>query len=122
VELKSGHSDNGPAWIGIATFSKSGRTVYFNGLSLKKSGGQGIAGNHYELQTGDEYWVSGIKKNNQDRHPCGDGPITIDRLAIDQYLNEAGSSQLPKNMNPGKLLSSEINPEHHVLENKPLRD
>ncbi|MBL4617489.1 MAG: hypothetical protein JKY46_07305 [Robiginitomaculum sp.] len=122
VELKSGHSDNGPAWIGIAVFSKSRRTVYFNGLSLKKSGGQCIAGNHYELQTGDEYWVSGIKKNNQDRHLCGGGPIIIDDLAIGQYLNETGSSQLPKNMSPGTLISSEINPKHHALENKPLYD
>jgi len=122
VELKSGYAGNGPAWIGIATFSKSGRTVYFNGLSLKKSGGQSIADNHYELQTGDEYWVSGIKKNNHDRHWTGGGSITIDHLAIGQYLNEIGSTELPNNMHPAKLVSSEISPEHHALENQPLRD
>jgi hypothetical protein len=31
IELKSGHSDNGPAWIGYVTPSKTGRTLYFNG-------------------------------------------------------------------------------------------
>ena len=40
VELKSGHSDNGPAWIGYVTESKSGRTLYFNGRGLMKLKGQ----------------------------------------------------------------------------------
>ena len=35
IELKSGFGDNGSAWIGMAEFSKSGRTVYFNGKALK---------------------------------------------------------------------------------------
>ncbi len=30
IELKSGYSDNGPAWIGYVTPSKTGRTIYFN--------------------------------------------------------------------------------------------
>jgi hypothetical protein len=28
VELKSGHSDNGPTWIGYVMSSKTGRTLY----------------------------------------------------------------------------------------------
>ena len=35
IELKSGFGDTGLAWIGMAEFSKSGRTVYFNGKLLK---------------------------------------------------------------------------------------
>jgi hypothetical protein len=34
LELKSGHSDNGPAWIAYVTQSKSGRTLYFNSEGL----------------------------------------------------------------------------------------
>jgi len=30
IELKTGYSDNGPAWIGRVRYSKSGRTIYFN--------------------------------------------------------------------------------------------
>lgn len=30
IELKTGYSDNGPAWIGMVEFSKSGKTVYFD--------------------------------------------------------------------------------------------
>jgi len=40
VELKSGHSDDGSAWIGYVTSSKTGRTVYFNGRALMKLKGQ----------------------------------------------------------------------------------
>ena len=62
IELKSGYSDDGPAWIGLVTFSKTGRTVYFNGKAFKSLKPKGISGNHYDLETGEEYWISGVKK------------------------------------------------------------
>jgi hypothetical protein len=37
IELKPGYSDNGPAWIGKVEFSKSGKTVYFNGHAFKSN-------------------------------------------------------------------------------------
>jgi hypothetical protein len=40
IELKSGYSDNGPAWIGYITSSRTGRTLYFNGRGLLKLKGQ----------------------------------------------------------------------------------
>lgn len=52
IELKSGHSDNGPAWIGYVTASKTGRTLYFNGRGLMKLKGQRRAesgGNYIEM-------------------------------------------------------------------------
>ena len=58
VELKSGHGDSGPAWIGWVKFSKTGRTVYTRGLELQRMRGGGISGNHMHVETGDEYWVS----------------------------------------------------------------
>jgi hypothetical protein len=48
VELKTAYSDNGPAWIGKAFFSKSGQTIYFNGLVLKGAG-KGIC---HEIESG----------------------------------------------------------------------
>lgn len=97
IELKSGFGDNGPAWIGIAEFSKSGRTLYFNGKALKNSNAQGIAGNFYDIENGDEYWVSGIKKNGTDRHWAGGGKIMIDRNVVDQYLSLVDFNILDKN-------------------------
>ena len=98
IELKSGFGDNGPAWIGIAEFSKSGRTIYFNGKALKNSNAQGIAGNYYDLENGDEYWISGIKKNGQDRHWSGAGKIMIDRKIVDEYLKMVDFDILDKNI------------------------
>jgi hypothetical protein len=84
VELKSGFSDDGPAWIGKVKFSKSSQTVYFNDKGFKKI--SGICGNYMDIETGDEYWISGVKKNGEDRHWAGTGKIQIDRKVIDEYL------------------------------------
>ena len=73
IERKTGYADNGPAWIARVRLSKSGRTVYFNGKALKRTGGQGIPGNHRDIETGDEYWVSGVKKRGVNRHWAGSG-------------------------------------------------
>lgn len=96
IELKSGFGDTGPAWIGIAEFSKSGRTVYFNGKALKNSNAQGIAGNYYDIENGDEYWISGIKKNGTDRHWAGGGKVMIDRKVVDLYLSLVDFNVLDK--------------------------
>jgi hypothetical protein len=36
VELKTGHNDNGPAWIGRVGFSKTGQTIYYREKSLRR--------------------------------------------------------------------------------------
>jgi hypothetical protein len=97
IELKSGFGDTGPAWIGMAEFSKSGRTVYFNGKALKNSNAQGIAGNYYDIENEDEYWISGIKKNGTDRHWAGGGKIMIDRNVVELYLSLVDFNVLDKN-------------------------
>lgn len=85
IENKSyGHS--GPAWIGFVEFSKSGQTVYFNDKALKKLKNPGINANHFDIETGEEYWISGVKKNGQDRHWCGGGQIMLDKNSMEEYL------------------------------------
>lgn len=87
IELKSGHSDDGPAWIGMAQFSKTGRTVYFNGKAMKNANAKGISGNYYDIENGDEYWISGVKKNGSDRLWAGGGKVMIAKNAVDLYLS-----------------------------------
>ena len=94
IELKSGHKDNGPAWIGLVTLSRSKTTVYFNGRALKKAKGGGVSGNYFDIETGEEYWVSGVKKNGGDRHWAGNGRILIEKEAVEEYLNLRGLSAL----------------------------
>lgn len=35
VELKSGHGDRGPAWIGRVHFNRTGRTLLYRKISLE---------------------------------------------------------------------------------------
>lgn len=90
VELKSGYNDNGPAWIGRVYFSKSGRTLYYRGKTLAHVGGGSGFFNHVDVKTGEEYWVSGVKRNRQDRHWAGGGPVEIDPDVHEEYLELVG--------------------------------
>jgi hypothetical protein len=94
IELKSGYADNGPAWIARVKVSKSGRTIYFNGMALKRASGGGVSGNHYDLRTGQEYWVSGVKKDGSDRHWAGSGVIRIEARVVAEYLQAIGRPAL----------------------------
>ncbi len=76
-----------PAWIGNAFFSKSGRTMYFNGKAFK---------NGQEIISGDIYWISGVKKDMTDRLFDRTRKIQIDQSVVDEYLKIVGLSELPK--------------------------
>ena len=86
VELKTGYADKGPAFISRLTFSKSGKSVYFHGKELRRSRGRAIQGNYFDIETGEEYWVSGVKKDGRDRHWAGSGQVQIDEDAREEYL------------------------------------
>lgn len=93
VELKTGFNSNGPAWIGLGHFSKTGRTIYFDGKAFE--GGR-VGSMHRELLTGDYYWISGVKKDRTDRHWIGSGKVGVDRAIVADYLALVGLSELPK--------------------------
>ena len=85
VELKSGHGDSGPAWIGRVRFSRSGRSVFYRGRELKRMKRGGMSGNYIDVGTGEQFWVSGVKKSGLDRHWAGSGPVAIDDDVRDEY-------------------------------------
>lgn len=97
IELKSGHSANGPAGIAYVVLSKSGRTLYFNGRGLMKLKGQrrgDSGGNHIDMETGESFWISRIKKNGQDRHWAGAGKVLIEAAAVSDYLKTINAKTL----------------------------
>lgn len=96
IELKSGFSGNGPAWIGLVSFSKSGKSIYFNGKAFQSLNGTGISANYFDLESGDEYWISGVKKDMSDRHKFGGGKIFVEKRILSGYLKLIGKSELPK--------------------------
>jgi len=92
IELKSGYFDNGPAWIGKVKLSKSGQTVYFHDKAFQKS--HWGYGNHHDIETGEKYWISGVKKSGSNRHPCGQGKIIIAKAAVEDFLVWTNQSKL----------------------------
>ena len=95
VELKSGFNDDGPASISWVTFSKTGRTLYYRGRSLQRIIRGGAGSNHIDVETGEEYWISGVKKDRQDRHWAGKGVVEIDDDAREEYERITGGSSRP---------------------------
>ena len=95
IELKTGYNDDGPAWIGNVKESKSGKTIYFNDHAFQRCNA-GIQGNYFDIETGEEYWISGVKQDGNDRHLAGHGKITIDSKVVDEYLAMVKADKLDK--------------------------
>lgn len=82
IELKTGYSDDGPAWIGYVRTSKSKKTVYFNDRAFQKKIGN--YSNYIDIENGDEYWISGIKRRKVIAIGLGMGKL---RLTAELSLN-----------------------------------
>ena len=85
LENKAGLIDGCDARIGWATFSKTGRTVYYRGRTLCCIGGRGISGNFMDVASREEFWVSGIKKRGTNAHPARPIVVEIDSDARQAY-------------------------------------
>jgi hypothetical protein len=87
VENKDCDIDGVRARIGWVTFSKTGQTVYYRGRELTKA--NGVSGNFLDVATGDEYWVSGIKKRGSNVHWAEAGvSVVVDADARDEYRHQ----------------------------------
>jgi hypothetical protein len=56
----------GPARIGRVSYSKTGCTIYYNGKAFQSLNCSGFKANYYEVETGDEYWISGPRRDGAD--------------------------------------------------------
>jgi hypothetical protein len=71
----------GPARIGRVRFSQTGRTLYYAGRTFQKL--KGYKANHFDVETGEEYWISGCKVNGEDT--LYGGTVAIDDDVRDEY-------------------------------------
>ncbi len=85
VENKDGTLDGVEGRIGWVTFSKTGKTIYYRNRALQRSHGQGIRGNYFDERTGEEYWVSGLKKRGSNAHWAEHPDIKVDDDAVEEY-------------------------------------
>lgn len=86
IENKDAMIDDYAAHIGWVSFSKTGKTVYYQDKMLSRIKGGGVSGNHIDETTGDEYWVSGIKKRGSNTHWAESTSVKVDDDAKDEYL------------------------------------
>jgi len=75
----------GEARIGRVYYSKSGKTLYYKGLRFQSLKGSGFKANYFELDSGDHYWISGPKKDKNDRLYGGNRGVEVDTDVIEEY-------------------------------------
>ncbi|MBW2741875.1 MAG: 1-deoxy-D-xylulose-5-phosphate synthase [Deltaproteobacteria bacterium] len=56
----------GPARIGRVNYSKSGKSIHYQGKLFETLGGRGFKANYIEVESGVEYWISGCHKDGLD--------------------------------------------------------
>ncbi|HUY92968.1 MAG TPA: hypothetical protein VMV10_29835 [Pirellulales bacterium] len=84
IEFK-GADTQGPARIGRVTFSKTGKTLYYKDQSFRSTKGKGVLSNYYNVQTGENYWISGCCKDGLDRLYGTRGSTAIDDDVREEY-------------------------------------
>ncbi len=85
VERKGGGL-TGEARIGRVGFSKTGRTLYYGGLSFAKI--KGYKANHVCVETGEEYWISGPRRDGRDRLYGERLPVHVDEDCREEYWRD----------------------------------
>ena len=87
IECKAGRLI-GPARIGRVTFSQTGRTLYYRGQKFQSLKGTGFKSNYYNVDTGEDYWISGPKRRGGDTLYGGSTPIEIDEDVREEYWKD----------------------------------
>lgn len=75
----------GSARIGRVYFSKSGKTLYYRGLKFQSLKGAGFKANYFDVESGDHYWISGPRKDKDDRLYGGNRGVKIDNDVYEEY-------------------------------------
>lgn len=124
IEKSTGANHDGPAWICKPRFSRTGDTVYFNNKALKHGAWLSqYHGNHFDLETSEGYWISGVKKNGQDRHRFGKGKVFVDSAVLGEYLAFRGLDKLdPERYEVVEIVETKTPADFYDLNNAVLRD
>jgi hypothetical protein len=96
IECKS-DGLNGPARIGRVTFSKTGKSIYYKGHLFHSLRGSGFKANYRSEQTGEQYWISGPRRDGEDRLYVSNIPIEIDEDVREEYWTEIRKKPERKN-------------------------
>lgn len=95
IEDKS-RSLNGPARIGRVSFSKTGKSINYAGRTFQSLKGSGFKANYFDVDTKEEFWISGPRKDGNDRlYPDSSQPIEIDEDIAEEYWRDIRGIEPP---------------------------
>jgi len=93
VQLKTGYdTDQGPAWISVVSFNRTWKTARWHGKILRRF--QLNDANFYDVDTDDEYWLSGPHRDQRDTRYSNIQP-TVDSDAAAAYEAFLAGTPLP---------------------------
>ena len=75
----------GPARIGRVTYSKTGSTLHYGGKAFQSLKGSGFKANYFDVATGEQYWISGPRKDGADALYATNVPTEIDENVREEY-------------------------------------
>ena len=88
LESKSGGL-NGPARIGRVVFSKTGKSISYRGRTFQSLKGAALKANYFDVETHEEFWISGPRKDGQDRlYPDSSMSVEIDDDVAEEYWRD----------------------------------
>ena len=83
VERKGSGGLVGPARIGRVLPSRTGQSLHYDGQTFHTLRGRGFKANYYDVGTGEEYWISGCRKDGMDALYSTD--VEIDEDVREEY-------------------------------------
>jgi hypothetical protein len=88
---------NGPAWIGRVTFNRTGKSLTYRGRTFRSLKGKGFKANYFDVDSGDEFWISGPRTDGADRLYDGSAaPVHIDDDVAEEYWRHIRGRAAPK--------------------------
>jgi hypothetical protein len=87
IENKTaGDGLSGPARIGRVHFSKTGKTLKYGGREFRSLKGSGYKANYADVESGEEFWISGCRKDGRDALYNTD--VVVDADVREEYWRE----------------------------------
>lgn len=103
IERKAGNLV-GDALIGRVSFSKTGKTIYYKDKVFQSLKGAGFKANYIEINSNEDYWISGPKRDGSDRLYNERIPVSIDEGVWEEYWTVIrGLSEAPPKRHAANL-------------------
>jgi len=95
IEYK-GEGIAGPARIGWVEVKERGKKLIYRGQSFRSLRGRGFKSNYYDTETGEEYWISGCRKDGRDA--LYNTEVEVDEDALEEYWLNVRNEPEKKNI------------------------